>query len=75
MLKYCLENLEGSVLVESWGEKGIFYSPGRVLKRGVQILTVKEKVRDNDKGSRLNRPGVYRVNLCVHEDFLLSSEY
>ena len=24
ILKYCLENLEGSVLVESWGEKGIF---------------------------------------------------
>ena len=26
ILKYCLENLEGSVLVESWGEKGIFYN-------------------------------------------------
>ncbi len=31
ILRYCLENLEGSVLVESWGEKGIFYNPGRVL--------------------------------------------
>ena len=57
ILKYCLENLEGSVLVESWGEKGIFYNPGHVLKRGVYILTVKEKDGDNDKGSRLNRPG------------------
>lgn len=34
ILKYCLENLEGSALVESWGEKGIFYNPGHVLKRG-----------------------------------------
>ena len=34
ILKYCLENLEGSVLVESWGENGIFYNPGHVLKRG-----------------------------------------
>ena len=25
--KYCLENLESSILVESWGEKGIFYNP------------------------------------------------
>lgn len=39
----CLEILEGTILVESWGEKGIFYNPGHVLKRGVYILTVKEK--------------------------------
>ena len=31
ILKYCLEELEGSVLVESWGEKGIFYNPGHVV--------------------------------------------
>ncbi len=53
ILKYCLENLEGSVLVESWGEKGIFYNPGRVLKRGVYILTVKEKDGDNDYGIKV----------------------
>lgn len=28
ILKYFLENLEGSTLVESWGEKGIFIIPG-----------------------------------------------
>ncbi len=27
LLKHCLKNLEGSVLVESWGEKGIFIIP------------------------------------------------
>lgn len=43
LLNYCLENLDGTVLVESWGEKGIFYNPDHVLKRGVYILTVKEK--------------------------------
>ena len=35
ILHYCLTHLEGTVLVESWGEKGIFYNPGNVLKRGV----------------------------------------
>ncbi|RDY33030.1 DUF6194 family protein [Lachnotalea glycerini] len=25
IINYCLENLEGTVLVESWGERGIFY--------------------------------------------------
>ena len=67
-MKYLPENLEGSVLVESWGEKGIFYNPGRVRKRGVYILTVKEKDGDNDKGSKLDRPGVYRVNPGVRKD-------
>ena len=68
ILKYCLENLGGSVLVESWGEKGIFYNPGHARKRGVYILTVKEKDGDHDKSSRLDRPGVFRVNLGVRKD-------
>ena len=54
--------------MESWGEKGIFYNPGHVRKRGVYILTVKEKDGDNDKGYKLDRPGIYRVNLGVHRD-------
>lgn len=29
----------------------------------LDILTVKEKDGDNDRGSKLNRPGIYRVNL------------
>ena len=34
-----------------------------MLKRGVYILTVKEKDGDNDKGSDLNGENVCRVNL------------
>lgn len=33
LLNYCLENLEGTVLVESWGKKRIFYNPYHVLQR------------------------------------------
>lgn len=67
VLKYCLENLEDTVLIESWGEKGIFYNPNNVLKRGVYILTIKEKDGDNDKGSKLDRENVYRVNLGIRK--------
>lgn len=67
ILNYCLGNLEGTVLVESWGEKGIFYNPDHVLKRGVYILTIKEKDGDNDKGSDLDREDVYRVNLGIRK--------
>ena len=38
-----------------------------MLKRGVYILTVKEKDGDNDKGSDLNRENVYRVNLGIRK--------
>lgn len=43
ILQYCLENLKGTVLIESWGEKGIFYNPDSKLKRGIYVLTVKKK--------------------------------
>ncbi len=65
ILKYCLENLDGTVLVNSWGERGIFYNPNNILKRGVYILTVKEKDGENDKSSNLDREGVYRINIGV----------
>lgn len=37
ILEYCTENLNDTILVESWGEKGIFYNPQNVLKRGMYI--------------------------------------
>ena len=40
ILQYCLENLEGTILVNSWGEKGIFYNPNNTLKRGIYILKI-----------------------------------
>lgn len=68
ILQYCLANLEGTVRTESWGESGIFYNPGGVLKRGVYVLTVKEKDGANDRASQLNRPGIYRVNLGLRKE-------
>lgn len=67
ILEYCIHNLHDTVLVESWGEKGFFYNPQNLLKRGVYILTVKEKDGDNDKASELNRSNVYRVNMGVRK--------
>lgn len=68
ILQYCLENLEGTVLVESWGERGIFYNPEGRLKRGIYVLTVKEKDGDNDRASGLDREGVWRVNVGVRKN-------
>ena len=67
ILEYCLRELEGTVLVDSWGERGIFYNPANKLKRGIYILTVKEKDGENDNSSRLNRENIYRVNSGVRK--------
>lgn len=68
ILNYCLENLKGTVFVNSWGEKGVFYNPDKSLKRGIYILTIKEKDGENDKSSKLDRDGIYRVNLGVRKE-------
>ncbi len=67
ILQYCIENLPDTVLINSWGESGIFYNPNNVLKRGIYVLTVKEKDGDNDKSSMLNRENVYRLNLGIRK--------
>lgn len=71
ILRYCLDCLDGTVMTESWGEKGIFYNPNGELKRGVYVLTVKEKDGENDRASRLDREGVFRVNLGVRKNTFL----
>ena len=67
ILNWCLEHLEGTVLMNSWGETGVFYNPGHVLKRGIYVLTIKEKDGKNDQASQLDRPGMYRVNLGLRK--------
>ncbi|MFR3755617.1 MAG: DUF6194 family protein [Enterocloster sp.] len=66
ILEYCLDQLDGTILVIA-GEKEGFYNPGNKLKRGVYVLTVKEKDGENDKSSILNRDGIYRVNLGIRK--------
>ncbi len=51
ILEYCLENLEGVYLWRA-GEKRDFF---------------RKKDGDNDKGSKLDRSGVYRGNLGVRK--------
>ena len=67
ILKYCLDNLDGVIEVCCWGEQGIFYNPGNVLKRGTYVLTIKDNNGENDRSSGLERDGVFRVNLGLRK--------
>lgn len=67
IFSYCLAHLAGTMLNTNWGERAIFYNPNNTLKKGVYLLTAKEKDGENDKASHVNRPGVFRLNLGVRK--------
>ncbi len=65
VLKICQKKFPGTIIVDAWGERGIFYNPDGKMSRGVYVMTIKQKDGNNDKASRLNREGVYRINTGV----------
>ena len=62
------QRFSGTVIHNAWGEHGLFYNPGQVLKRGVYIMTVKLKDGENDRASDLAREGIYRINTGIRKD-------
>lgn len=71
IIEYCKKNLQDVCIVKSWGETGVFYNPQNKFKRGVYVLTIKEKDGDNDKASNLDRPDIYRLNIGVSKNTFL----
>jgi len=56
-----ISRLPGVVPKSSWGETSLFYNPGHKLPNGVYFCTIKDHDGANDKASKLDRPGVYRI--------------
>lgn len=61
ILNDCRDLLDGTVSVDSYGERALYYNPCGKLKRGIYILTIKEKDGPNDKSSRLDRDKIFPV--------------
>lgn len=59
---FLLRTFAGLKLIDAWGEASFFYNPDLVSPRGTYFCTIKEKDGDNDRASRLDRPGVFRLN-------------
>ncbi|MEC1720061.1 DUF6194 family protein [Schinkia azotoformans] len=68
IIDFCLKNLDHTVLINAWGEKVVFYNPNGSLKRGIYVLTVKEKDGANDKSSHLDREAIFRVNIGIKKN-------
>jgi Family of unknown function (DUF6194) len=49
------------VAKSSWVETAMFYNPGHALPHGVYFCTIKQHDGENDKASKLDRDGVFRV--------------
>lgn len=48
-----------------WGERSIFYNPGRVAPLGIILASIKDHDGANDRSARLSRQGVYRFAFCL----------
>lgn len=62
---YITSTFPGTDPVSAWGETAFFFNPGRQLPRGVYFATLKDKDGNNDRASRLDRPGVFRLNIGI----------
>jgi hypothetical protein len=51
-----------------WGERSIFYNPGRAAPLGVIFASVKDHDGENDRSAELSRDGVYRFAFCMPPD-------
>lgn len=71
ILTDCPDRLTGTVPIDSYGERALYYNPGHKLNRGVYILTIKEKDSPNDKNSRLDSEKVYRLNIGIRKSTFL----
>lgn len=71
ILDYFMTHLPGIIVLNSWGETGIYYNPDGKLKRGIYLLTIKSKDGAHDKSSHLDRDGVFRLNIGIRKSTFL----
>jgi len=64
---FILSRYQGLVPQNTWGETSFFYNPDLKLARGTYFVTVKEKDGGNDKASKLDRDGIFRLNFGTNK--------
>ena len=72
VLNYLTLSFSGLSIIDTWGEKSLFYNPDNLLKRGVYFCTIKNKNGANDQASDLDRADVFRVNFGISKETFLA---
>lgn len=49
----------------SWGDSFFYYAPDGVVPRAQPFATIVTRDQPGDQGSRLDRPGVFRLNIAA----------
>lgn len=62
---YIETNFKGLQYHNAWGEMSWFYNPDNKFARGSYFATIKDKDGENDKGSHLDRDGIWRLNTGI----------
>jgi hypothetical protein len=57
---------------KNWGERGLFYNPDNKFPLGAYVLTFKEKDGENDSASKIDRGGIYRLNLKISKETFIA---
>lgn len=73
LLEELLEIDEGLSRERYWGERSIFYNPGRVKPLGKIWVSIKDHDGENDSSSKLDRAGVFRFAFCLSQDAYAAS--
>lgn len=60
---FILKTYRNVVPSDAWGERSFFVNPNSLLPRGAYFATIKSKDGENDRASRLDRAGVFRLNI------------
>src|SRR5262245_51403600 len=63
--RYITENFEGVHPVDAWGDMFFFYNPDGSMTDEFYFATLKNKDDEGDTASKLDREGVFRLNIGV----------
>lgn len=62
---WIVSKYDGIIVANAYRERSFFYNPDGSLKKGIYFTTIKESDGPNDKASKLDRNGLYRISFGI----------
>ena len=62
---WILQNYEGLLVTNAYRERSFFFNPDKSLLKGIYFATIKESDGPNDRASKLDREGIYRLSIGI----------
>jgi Family of unknown function (DUF6194) len=62
---WILDNYQGVIVTNAYRERSFFYNPDGSLPKGIYFATIKESDGPNDKSSKLDKDGAFRLSIGI----------